>query len=101
MSLSEKLKTATKNEPGLPCGIAKLMSVVSDEDRKALEIIFSTKAGNGSISNIKVHEIIVSEGHNIAFASVRLHRAKVCRCYIGKVNQIKKYVNEELEKNSG
>jgi hypothetical protein len=67
----------------------------------SLEIIFSTKAGNGSISNIKVHEIIVSEGHNIAFASVRLHRAKVCRCYIGKVNQIKKYVNEELEKNSG
>lgn len=98
MSLSEKLKTATKSEPGLPCGISKLLSTVSDEDREALEIIFSTKAGNGSISNLKIHEIICSEGHNIAFASVRLHRAKACRCYIGKTSHIKKHLNNKLEK---
>jgi hypothetical protein len=98
VSLSEKLKTATKSEPGLPCGIARLLSTVSDEDREALEVIFSTKAGNGSISNLKIHEIITSEGHNIAFASVRLHRARVCRCYIGKTNQLKKHLNNKLEK---
>ena len=98
MSLSEKLKTATKSETGLPCGVSRLLSTVSDEDREALEIIFSTKAGNGSISNLKIHEIIVSEGHNIAFASVRLHRARVCRCYIGKTNQLKKHLNSKLEK---
>lgn len=98
MSLSEKLKTATKSEPGLPCGIARLLSTVSDEDREALEVIFSTKAGHGSISNLKIHEIISSEGHNIAFASVRLHRARACRCYIGKANQLKIHLNNKLEK---
>ena len=30
MSLSEKLKTATKSETGLPCGIARLLSTVSN-----------------------------------------------------------------------
>ena len=98
MSLSEKLKTATKSETGLPCGVSRLLSTVSDEDREALEIIFSTKAGNGSVSNLKIHEIITSEGHNIAFASVRLHRARACRCYIGKTNQLKKHLNNKLEK---
>jgi hypothetical protein len=98
VSLSEKLKTATKSEPGLPCGIARLLSTVSDEDREALEVIFSTKAGHGSISNLKIHEIISSEGHNIAFASVRLHRSRSCRCYIGKANQLKIHLNNQLEK---
>ena len=98
MSLSEKLKTATKSETGLPCGIARLLSTVSNEDREALEIIFSTKAGNGSVSNLKIHEIISSEGHNIAFASVRLHRSRSCRCYIGKTNQLKRHLNNKLEK---
>ena len=100
MSLSEKLKTATRSEPGLPCGVAKLLAVVSDEDRQALEIIFSTKGGNGSVSNLKIHEIICSEGHTIAFASIRLHRAKACRCYIGKINQSNMHLNNKLEKNN-
>ena len=98
MSLSEKLKKANKAERGLPCGVGKLLSTVSDEDKEALEIIFSTKAGNGAVSNIKIHEIIRSEGHEIAFASVRLHRSKTCRCYIGKTNQLKKHLNNKLEK---
>ena len=58
MSLAEKLKKANKPEPGLPCGVARLLAIVNDEDREALEIIFSTKAGNGSVSNLKIHEII-------------------------------------------
>jgi hypothetical protein len=100
MSLSEKLKTATRSEPGLPCGVSRLLATVNDEDREALEVIFSTKAGNGSVSNLKIHEIISSEGHNIAFASVRLHRSKACRCFIGKTNQLKKHLNDKLEKNN-
>jgi hypothetical protein len=84
MSLSEKLKKANKAERGLPCGVGKLLSIVSDEDKEALELIFSTKAGNGAVSNIKIHEIIRSEGHDIAFASIRLHRGQRCRCYIGQ-----------------
>jgi hypothetical protein len=100
MSLSEKLKIATKAERGLPCGVGKLLSLVSDEDKEALELIFSTKAGNGAVSNIKIHEIIRSEGHDIAFASIRLHRSKTCRCYIGKVNQVNTQTDAELEKNN-
>jgi hypothetical protein len=100
MSLSEKLKKANKAERGLPCGIGKLLSIVSDEDKKALEIIFSTKAGNGAVSNIKIHEIIRSEGHDIAFSSIRLHRSKTCRCYIGKVNQVNIQLDTELEKHN-
>jgi hypothetical protein len=100
MSLSEKLKTATRSEPGLPCGVSRLLLTVNDEDREALEVIFSTKAGNGSVSNLKIHEIISSEGHNIAFASVRLHRSRACRCFIGKTNQQNMRLNNELEKNN-
>ena len=98
MSLSKKLKTATRSETGLPCGVSRLLATVSKEDREALEVIFSTKAGNGSVSNLKIHEIISSEGHNVAFASVRLHRSKTCRCYIGKTIQLKKHLNSKIEK---
>ena len=100
MSLSEKLKKANKPEPGLPCGVARLLAIVSDEDREALEIIFSTKAGNGAVSNIKIHEIIRSEGHDIAFASIRLHRSKTCRCYIGRTSKVNMHLNTELEKHN-
>jgi hypothetical protein len=100
MSLSEKLKKANKAERGLPCGVGKLLSIVSDEDKEALELIFSTKAGNGAVSNIKIHEIIRSEGHDIAFASIRLHRSKTCRCYIGRISKINAQVDTELEKNN-
>ena len=101
MSLSEKLKKANKAERGLPCGIGKLLSIVSDEDKEALELIFSTKAGNGAVSNIKIHEIIRSEGHDIAFASIRLHRSKTCRCYIGRAaSQLNMHQNTELEKHN-
>ena len=72
----------------------------TDEDKEALELIFSTKAGNGAVSNIKIHEIIRSEGHDIAFASIRLHRSKTCRCYIGKVNRVSTQLDTELEKNN-
>jgi len=100
VSLAEKLKKANKPEPGLPCGVARLLTIVSDEDKEALELIFSTKAGNGAVSNIKIHEIIRSEGHDIAFASIRLHRSKTCRCYIGRVNKVSAQVDTELEKHN-
>ena len=100
MSLAEKLKKANNPEPGLPCGVARLLAIVNDEDREALEIIFSTKAGNGSVSNLKIHEIICSEGYSIAFSSIRVHRAKACRCYIGRTSQVNMHLNNKLEKNN-
>jgi hypothetical protein len=100
VSLAEKLKKANRPEPGLPCGVARLLAIVSDEDKEALEIIFSTKAGNGSVSNLKIHEIICSEGYSIAFSSIRVHRAKACRCYIGRTSQVNMHLNTELEKHN-
>ena len=84
MSLADKLKEATRSSPGLPCGIAKLMASVGEEDREALEIVFSTKSIKGTISNVQLHELLLGEGHDIAFASIRLHRGQRCRCYIGQ-----------------
>lgn len=84
MSIAEKLKEATRSSPGLPCGIAKLMASVDQEDREALEIVFSTKSIKGTISNVQLHELLLGEGHDIAFASIRLHRGQRCRCFIGQ-----------------
>lgn len=88
MSLADKLKEVTRSSPGLPCGIAKLMATVSKEDREALEIVFSTKSIRGTISNVQLHELLLGEGHDIAFASIRLHRSQRCRCYIGQEARI-------------
>jgi hypothetical protein len=82
--LADKLKEVNRSSPGLPCGISKLMDTVSKEDREALEIVFSTKSIRGTISNVQLHELLLGEGHDIAFASIRLHRGQRCRCYIGQ-----------------
>ena len=84
MSLAEKLKSATRSEPGLPCGVGRLLHELTGEDKEALEIIFSSRSRSGTISNRQIHEILLSEGHDIAFASVRVHRLQQCRCYVGK-----------------
>lgn len=90
MSLADKLKTATRSEPGLPCGIGKVLQKLEGEDKEVLEIIFSSRSVPGTISNRQVHEILISEGHDVAFASVRLHRLKQCRCFSGKNSPLRK-----------
>jgi hypothetical protein len=84
VSLADKLKEATRTEPGLPCGVGRLLQELTGEDKEALEIIFSSRSRSGTISNRQVHEILISEGHDVAFASVRVHRLQQCRCYVGK-----------------
>jgi len=70
--------------PGLPCGVSKILESVSEDDRKALEFVFEAPSSAGGITNVQIHKILTEEGHIIAFASIRMHRAKRCRCYIGK-----------------
>jgi hypothetical protein len=70
--------------PGLPCGVSKIMESVSEDDRKALEFVFEAPSSAGGITNVQIHKILMEEGHVIAFASIRMHRAKRCRCYVGK-----------------
>lgn len=86
MSLLEKLEEATRTGsvgPGLPCGVTVLLEKLKGEEKKALELILSTPAGKDTVPNTKLHKILISEGHNIAFASIRHHRAKQCRCFTG------------------
>jgi hypothetical protein len=90
MSLADKLKEATRTGPGLPCGVAVLLETLKGEDKQALEIIFSTKSVRGTVPNTKLHEILISEGHDIAFSSIRHHRSQVCRCYTGQDGVIRK-----------
>lgn len=90
MSLAERLKSANRSEPGLPCGIGKLLSELEGDDREALMVVFSTRSVSGTISNRQIHEILISEGHDVAYASIALHRRQQCRCYTGKNSQMRK-----------
>lgn len=84
-SLVEKLNSTKRTHPGLPCGIKLILDKLEGEERKALELVFETKPQVGNISNVQLHDILVSEGHNVAYASVRMHRRKRCRCYVSKI----------------
>lgn len=90
MSLADKLKSAQRSEPGLPCGVGRLLGELTGEDKEALELIFSSRSRSGTISNKQVHDILISEGHDVAFASVRVHRLQQCRCYVGKNSPARK-----------
>jgi hypothetical protein len=84
VSLAEKLNSATRTQPGLPCGVGKLLTELKGEDKEALEIIFSTRSLPGTVSNRQVHKILLEEGYEIAFASITLHRRKQCRCFTSR-----------------
>lgn len=79
----KKLETLGSYEPGLPCGLGALLRTLEGDDREALEIVLKARALPRKISNKQVHEFLVSEGFDVAFASVRNHRTEQCRCFIG------------------
>lgn len=89
MGLAEKINLLKPPAPGLPCGISKILESVSEDDKKALELVMETKPEKGSISNRQIHALLLAEGYDIAFASVRLHRSKHCRCFIGKNGKLR------------
>lgn len=97
MSLAEKLREATRTGPGLPCGVAVLLESLEGEDKQALELIFSTKSVRGTVPNTKIHKILISEGYDIAFASIRLHRGQRCRCFTGADGLLRKSSNKITE----
>lgn len=97
MSLADKLKEATRTGPGLPCGVSVLLESLQGEDKQALEFIFATKSERGTIPNTKIHKILISEGYDIAFASIRLHRGQRCRCFTGANGLLRKSSNRVTE----
>lgn len=93
MGLADRLRDISPNHPGLPCGIKKILdSLGSEEDKEALTKIMDMRSYPIGVSNRQIHEILIDEGHDIAFASIRLHRSKQCRCYIGKDSERRRQI---------
>lgn len=98
MSLSDKLKELTGSSPGLPCGVAKVKEFMSEEDYSALESVLSIRYKSGGISNRKIQALLISEGYDISYASLTLHRRRECRCFMGKNGIFRAQNNSEKEK---
>jgi len=90
MSLAKKISDLRPVGPGLPCGVGKILADLSGEDKKALEMLMNSKPVPGGVSNRMIFALLDEEGYKIAFASVRLHRSKQCRCFIGKNSPFRK-----------
>jgi hypothetical protein len=85
MSLSDRFSDIAPSESGLPCGIAKILKDMPDKDVKALEAVLAVKTSDSRrISNRQIQNVLLSEGYDIAYASIALHRRKQCRCFVGK-----------------
>ncbi len=94
MSLAEKISSLSQTGPGLPCGIGKLLTQLNDVDKEALVAVFNANPYPNGVSNRLIFKILSEEGYNVAFASVRLHRSKNCRCFIGKDSPHRLALNE-------
>ena len=93
MGLADRLKDISPNHPGLPCGIKKILdSLDNEEDKEALTKIMDMRSYPIGVSNRQIHEILIDEGHDVAFASIRLHRSKQCRCYVGKDSERRRQI---------
>jgi hypothetical protein len=97
MSLAKKLTELSPPSVGLPCGVDKTLKVLNEEDRKALEAIMDSPVVRGGVSNRQIHEILLAEGYDVAFASVRVHRSKQCRCFVGRDSELRKAIRQKAE----
>lgn len=95
MSLADKLKTTPRSETGLPCGVSRLLQDLSGDDKEALEVVLSERSTAGKISNRQIHQILLSEGHDVAFASIATHRRQQCRCFTGKNSVIRQGMSKK------
>lgn len=83
MSLAEKFKSVQPRDTGLPCGVFKIMELMTKDDKNALNsVLFNTTSIR--VSNSKIHQILVDEGFEIAPYAIAQHRRKQCRCFVGK-----------------
>lgn len=90
MSLADKLKELQGSPPGLPCGISRIKTSMPEEDYVALETVLSVRYKSGGISNRKIQQLLISEGYDIAYSSITLHRRQECRCFTGKDGALRK-----------
>jgi len=90
LSIAERLNNTKPYDPGLPCSVATTIANLKGDDREALEAVLSTKSNTTGISNRQIHEILLEEGHNVAFYSVAAHRRRQCRCFLSEARRPQK-----------
>lgn len=92
MSLADKFTNLAPSPTGLPCGVAKLMEQMTEDDKTILnQVLFNeVSLGTKRISNTKIYEILQEEGHNVAISSIAQHRRKQCRCFVGAAARLVK-----------
>lgn len=90
MSLSEKLLEVNPPSFGLPCGVSEVKRQMSETDREALDsVMLIGKESPKRLSNRQIHQILLSEGYDVAYSSISLHRRQQCRCFTGKNRSMK------------
>lgn len=82
MSLVERLANVQPKVSGLPCGISKVSEEMSEEERKALEDVLFAEPR--TVSNAQLQEILIDEGYDVSSTSIKLHRRRQCRCFVGR-----------------
>jgi hypothetical protein len=90
MSLSEKLLEVTPPSYGLPCGISEVKKQMSEKDLEALDsAMLIGKESPKRLSNRQIQQVLISEGYEVAYSSISLHRRQQCRCFTGKSRNYK------------
>jgi hypothetical protein len=90
MSLSEKLSEVQPPAFGLPCGVSEAKRQMDAEDSQALDKVMSVgKESPQRLSNRQIQQILISEGYEVAYSSISLHRREQCRCFTGKTRAYK------------
>jgi hypothetical protein len=90
MSLSERLLEVEPPSFGLPCGISEVQRKMNEDDKAALEGVMSVGPESPKrLSNRQIQNILFSEGYEVSYSSVSLHRRKQCRCFTGKARSYK------------
>lgn len=86
MSLSQRLDEMKPKETGLPCGISRAMDRMTEEDKHSFEKAMF--ASPRMLSNAQLQEALVSEGYDVSYSSISLHRRRQCRCFIGRTSRM-------------
>lgn len=84
MSLADRLRDESPSRPGKPCGIARVLDALGDEDAEALRVSMAVPIGDPQrLSSQQISSILKLEGHDVSMKTVEIHRKGACRCVSG------------------
>ena len=87
MSLTDKLASTQRRGPGLPCSVAIVLEVLSEQDAQALRDALAVPKGDPNrLSAQHLSDLLREEGHRVPQKSLELHRKGACRCEPGRTS---------------